>query len=135
MTAAETTFFENILTVASPVTIFSSISLGLFIGAFYGYMLSPGGPIRYPLALWAVGIMFISTLAFTGLLATGIPPVDFSIGRALLWTFTCGSIPIGRGARMWWDLRRIRHRLDALRKDLKVRREHPKHEYSDRMKR
>lgn len=117
-----TEFLTNVLIVANPAAIASSILLGLLIGAFYGYMLSPGGPIHYPMALWAVGFMFIVMLALVGWLGDGIPPFDFSVGRGLLWTFTCGSIPLGRGARMWWDLRRIRARIGWLKSDIEKRR-------------
>lgn len=92
-------FFE-LVTVAS---VASSVLFGMMIGAFYGYTLSPSGRLIYPFSLWAVGLGFIVTLAIFTVSTQLATSPGFSVGRAVLWTVTCVSIPVGRWLRFRFE--------------------------------
>lgn len=104
---------EAFLAAASPTAFFTSALLGLLIGAFYGYQLVHYDvPLKYPVALWAVGVMFVGVMAVLAVLGPEPPPhpVEFGMARSLLWTVTCGSIPIGRFLRHLGDVALLRHK-------------------------
>lgn len=104
------------LEVTTPLAFGSSILLGLLIGAFYGYMLSHDSPPQWPSALWLVGIAFITVLASVSAFQRAFPfPVELGVGRAILWTVTCASVPTGRYGRHLWDvfwMRRKRQKIN-----------------------
>ncbi len=93
-------FAESLLAVATPTSILSTLVFGLMIGAFYGYELESGLPPRYPFQFWLVGLGFVLVLAVLGIAGeTAVDPAR-QVGRAILWTFLCGAIPIGRWIRI-----------------------------------
>lgn len=109
------TLLPDLVTVAHAGAIATSVLLGLLIGAFYGYeLVHTDVPPRYPFHLWAVGIAFVAVLAIVSVLSGKPPTLGASIGRGLLWTFTCGSIPVGRLSRGLAELRWLRHKTRRL---------------------
>lgn len=88
--------------IITPVSVATSALLGLMIGALYGYDIAPMAPLRFPWTLWSIGIAFIVMIAiFTQLSVpdTGTRLLAFAVGRGVLWTVTCLSIPLGRFIR------------------------------------
>lgn len=105
------------LAVATPVAIGSSVLLGLLIGAFYGwYALGPEHPPVWPFALWTVGIAFVVVLGVLATMerTTGSPGASF--GRAVLWTFTCGAIPLGRLLRGLTEAHVLKRKRNKLKR-------------------
>ena len=108
---------ETFLSAASPAAFLSSTLLGLLIGAFYGwYVIGPDHPPVYPVALWLIGVAFIALLVVLALFDRSEPryPIEFGSARAVLWTATCGAIPMGRLGRHLIEVRILRRKRKAL---------------------
>lgn len=106
-------FLLGVLSVTTGWAILASLVFGLIIGAFYGYTLAPGRETLYPWSLWLVVNASLLLLAGVALLDASSLRLDRSLGRMILWTFTCGAIPIGRYLRFrlhlaWAQRRRLR---------------------------
>ena len=103
-----TDFALQFLSVATPPAIIVSALLGAMIGAFYGYELEATIPPRWPLRFWLAGLAFIVGLAVLGMLGEANARLPQQAARAVLWTFLCGAIPLGRWLRISWALWRRR---------------------------
>lgn len=99
--------------------LFTTASLGLMVGAFYGFP-AVGDRRRpeFPAQLWTVGLAFVVALAILGLFREADAPfsLEGSLARAALWTLLCVCIPIGRGARIYLRAWTIRRRTKTLQK-------------------
>lgn len=97
--------------VVSVGPIIGSSILGLFVGAFYGYELNSEAPTRFPLQLFTVGLASIVFVAVWAALDQSDPfTPEFQYARATLWAITCLTIPLGRWARIRFDLWRVRRK-------------------------
>ena len=94
-----------VLELVTPVSVASSVLLGAMIGALYGYEIAPTIRPRFPVSLWTVGLAFVVMLAVVAALSSVPGTPAFAIGRAILWTVVCGSIPGGRWLRGAWQRR------------------------------
>jgi hypothetical protein len=103
-------FLAGVLAVTTLASVLSSALLGLLVGAFYGWELSNVAPPVFPRQLFVVGLLSVAVLAVLSYFEATELALDHSVGRALLWAFTCGSIPIGRYARLRWEVWWLRHR-------------------------
>lgn len=104
-------FLESLISPA----IFTSLTLGLLIGAFYGFHVIEGA-VRsvYPTQLWIVGIAWLATLAILAAFEEGPFLVEPQFARGILWTLLCAAIPWGRRARIHFETWRIERRRHAL---------------------
>lgn len=113
-----TAFALEFLSVTTPTAIITTLLFGGMIGAFYGYELESVSAPHYPVRFWLVGLGFVALLALLGSLGETAVSVPHSTARGVLWTFLCGSIPIGRAARIRWRAWRIEvKRRRTLRKE------------------
>lgn len=105
-----THFALDMLSVATPTAIITTLLFGMMIGAFYGYDLEGTLPPRYPFQFWLVGLAFVAVLAALGVSGRAEVSLPHSLGRAVLWTFLCGAIPIGRWLRMTYHVWRLKRK-------------------------
>ena len=94
-----TEFLRQVLEAVTPGSIAASALLGILIGAFYGYYLSPNGPPLYPWPLLLIGISFVFVFGLWSYLSGAPFQAPYQLGRAVLWTVTVSALPIGRYGR------------------------------------
>jgi hypothetical protein len=94
-----TEFVSQVFEAVTLGSVLTSALLGILMGAFYGYYLSPNGPPLYPWPLLFIGISFV--LAFGAWAYFSGAPFQpaYQLGRAILWTVTVSALPIGRLGR------------------------------------
>lgn len=109
------TVIANTLYYFTWAAVLGSMLLGLLIGAFYGFQMIGPRPPAYPFSLWLVGIAFVIFLGIFNTLQDQAG-VGFALGRGLLWTVTCLSIPVGRWARIKVETWRTEQKIRKIRK-------------------
>lgn len=107
--------FSLILEIVFSAGLYTSVALGLLVGAFYGYSMITDPRPQFPSALWSIGLAFVVSL---GILAALDEETSFSlernIARGILWTILCFAIPSGRRLRIYFERWRIRRRTKKL---------------------
>lgn len=96
--------------------LFTSATLGLLVGAFYGFeVVSEHERPSFPIALWTVGLAFVISLGILAASDRGEPlTVEANVVRGILWTVLCACIPLGRRIRLQYERWRIRRRTKKL---------------------
>lgn len=94
-----TEFVSQVLEAVTLGSVFASALLGVLIGAFYGYYLSPSGPPLYPWPLLVIGCSFVLVFGLWSYFSGAPFQPAYQLGRAILWTVTVSALPIGRYGR------------------------------------
>lgn len=106
-------FFDGL----QPAAVLTTATLGIFIGAFYGFELSRDARIVYPWTFWVLGVAWLVTVAILAALDPGgAYRLEPSLARVVLWTVLSAGIPLGRFLRISLYSLRLRSRTRALRR-------------------
>ena len=94
-----TEFAAQVFEAVTLGSVLSSALLGILIGGFYGYYLSPSGPPLYPWPLLIIGISFLFVFGLWAYVDGAPFQPAYQFGRGILWTVTVSALPIGRYGR------------------------------------